>query len=528
MNETPQNNTDQNNNGNPANCPICGYFIGILSTCPRCGTRANKCMSIKAVRKIAIFGSIIGILLLWYAAYLKQPEIMKISDITEVMNNALVVIEGRVTRIQFDEDRNTFKMTVNDGTGDIKMNAFNKLRKFRKELGDNMPSYKDKVRVAGSLNISQAWGSTMFLSIPSRIKIVEKYTIEDRTVDKITKEDEGKLLWIEVETVDYEEFITRKNFAIHKFLLADDTGDIQMVLYDNEFKSLPDDIRSAMTRNWNKFRIQVEVSVYREKPQVKIVDVKNIKIISLLSDAVSEKIKAGRKKEVKNINKNDIGNVYFIDSIVDKADFGEKGVFLNLEGPGPNLFIRYTNWEKMAGSLILNDGSGKITAPMLIETKNNKLRLRIADFTKTKITELPSAKKTQMTIREILAKKSKEKASQPAEPAPAAVEKAEPVDLSEVKKIDIKKIKGKDIGKIYFITAQVDSIDFGTDGVYLDLAETDIDLFILYDDQEKIEDFHLLNTGDAKINAAAKVIHSDNKIGLKLADLGSFKIEKEE
>lgn len=256
---------------NRSNCPICGYFTGTVSICPRCGAEINRRIAIKAVRRIAVFGSVIGIVLLWYTAYLKQPAQVKIGDIKETMNNALVVIEGEVTHIRFDEKKNTLKMTVNDGTGNIKLNAFNKLKKFRDELGENMPVLKDRVRITGSLNISLGWGVTMFLSIPSRVEIVEKYTVIEKPVGEITKSDVGELLWIEVEMIDYEKFTTRKGFVLHKFLLADRSGEIEMVLYDNDFKSLAENVRSEITQKWNKFKIQVEVTLYRGNPQVRIV-----------------------------------------------------------------------------------------------------------------------------------------------------------------------------------------------------------------------------------------------------------------
>lgn len=397
---------DEKNN-NVGNCPICGYFVGIEPTCVRCGARVKRRIAVKTVRWIALTGSVIGLVLLWVAAFMKEPETIKIGDVTETMNNAFVAIQGRVTGIRYDEAKNTLRMTVNDGTGDIKMNAFNKLKKFQEVLGKNMPALKDKVRVTGALNISQAWGITMFLSIPNRIEIVEKYTVEEKPVGKINRKDQGELFWITVEVIDYEQFTTLKGFVMHKFLLADKSGKIPMVLYSNEFESLAEDIRKAITGKWNRFKMMVEVSVYRNEPQVKILDTKNpecIKLVALSNkpgkpakeaseyikkvhtdEPVAIDVSKLKKKELKRITDSDIGKIYLIRVQVEGVDLGTEGFYLNLDKSDMELFISYSDEEKIDDFSRLNSGEAVITAAVQVVAEGERLGLRIADFSSLKI-----------------------------------------------------------------------------------------------------------------------------------------------
>nr|MBP7654759.1 DUF4339 domain-containing protein [Candidatus Dependentiae bacterium] len=113
-------------------CPTCGYFTGSLLTCPRCGARVKNKIALATVKKIAIIGSIIGVIFLWYAARMKQPTLIKAAEVDEQMNGAYVTIVGKVVSYNEDEGKDTLKMKVDDGSGQpIGINAFKKLKQIK-------------------------------------------------------------------------------------------------------------------------------------------------------------------------------------------------------------------------------------------------------------------------------------------------------------------------------------------------------------------------------------------------------------
>ncbi|MFH1415650.1 MAG: hypothetical protein ABIH89_06160 [Elusimicrobiota bacterium] len=490
-------------------CPVCGYFSGIIPVCVRCGARVERRTSVSVVRRIAIAGSVVGLMLLWFATYNKMPESVLISDITETMNNALVMIEGEVVQLVFDEEKNTMKLTLNDGTGNIKLNAFNKLDKFRNDLGKNMPALKDRIKITGSLNISQAWGVSMFLSIPSRLEIIKKYEILGKPVGDITSDDETELYWITADIIDYEEFATRKGFVMHKFLLGDDSGEIEMVLYENEFDKINSDIKESMKEQWNRFRIKVRVDVYRKAPQIKIIEPADpSNIVSITRPEISGLVKIDPAK----IRPADDKKVFLIDSSVNGVNLGETGVSLDLGKGAPEIYVRYPRWERLPGCMTLTRGNGRITTPVYVEMQDNgRIRLRIPDFKKVRITEGAPGKKPG----------SKKMRSAPAiEPV-----KDKPlIDVSKLLMKEAEDVKKNDSGTIMMINSKIAGLELGVDGSYLKLTGTGTYIFIPYPEEEKIEGFTLVNSGAASIKGPMKVIAGGGEIRLEIADYTKTRI----
>ncbi len=253
-------------------CPVCEYYAGVTGTCVRCGARINKSISVRAARKIAIAGSVAGIALLWIAAYLKVPPHINIGDISEPMNNALVRVEGLVTRIDYSEEDNSFRMTLNDGTGQIRINAINRLRAFRRVHGEKMPRLRDRLAVTGVLSISQAWGNSMFLSIPDRMEILARDAVEDKDIGEITLADEGSTYWITARVQSYREFTTRSGGLIHMVRLSDGTGSIDMPLFETQYESLPEDTGNRIRLRGTEVRVMANIGSYRDEPQLEPAD----------------------------------------------------------------------------------------------------------------------------------------------------------------------------------------------------------------------------------------------------------------
>ncbi len=282
--ETIQNGKESRTQSNyEASCQICGYFVGASSVCHRCGARTKTRTSIRSAKIAAIAGSIVGIILLWTAAYLKQPRLIEIGEITPTMNNALVVVEGSVVEVSRDRERNSFRMTVSDNTGNIRINAFDRLSQFLEHFDGELPSTGDTVRITGALNISQSWGAAMFLTIPERIEITDKFKMEEIDIGDITVDHSDELFIITADVEDYSAGQTRGGDQMHRLTFRDRTGRISSVLWQNQFEALTPGAREALSTPGSRIRAAVRGSSYRNQPQVEISDPADPASIEVLS-----------------------------------------------------------------------------------------------------------------------------------------------------------------------------------------------------------------------------------------------------
>ncbi len=292
-----------------SNCQVCGYYVGASSVCHRCGAGTKTRTSIRTVRLVALIGSIIGVILLWVAAFIKQPDFINIGDITPTMNNALVVIEGSVVESIQDTETNTFRMTVSDNTGNIRINAFNHLESFRRHFDGRLPSVGDTVSVTGALNITQAWGAAMFLSIPERVRVIEKFEMKEIPIGDITVGHSGQLFRISAEVADYEPGQTRAGDPMHRITFRDNTGRISMVLWDNQFQALSEEARKAISRPGSRLKLAVRGSAFRDEPQIELIDPESPDMAEVVSISDTELPAPSRVSPLDRLNSMKIGDI---------------------------------------------------------------------------------------------------------------------------------------------------------------------------------------------------------------------------
>ena len=257
-----------------ANCPSCGKFVGPYEKCPYCQANLKKRLSLKLVKRISVIGSIVGLIMLWYASKMQEIPVVKVSSITERMNNALVEVVGAIVAARFDETKNNFSYTVADETGKMKLNGFNALTDFKKAFGDNMPQEGDKIRVAGQLNISEKFGVSMFIKNPKRIVVVEKYIVCEKKIKDITVKDAKKSFCFKVTIEDVErEFSVGKSVSV-----SDGTGSISLTVFNSDFEKITDTAtRENLLFPGAEYRMVATVDSYRGAIQLKLKNPENPK-----------------------------------------------------------------------------------------------------------------------------------------------------------------------------------------------------------------------------------------------------------
>ncbi len=152
-------------------CPSCGRFVGAYEKCPYCAATLHKRMSLLIWKRIAVGGTVLGLLIMWFAATKMDPTRIQIGEIQETYNNAQVTIRGTVVDRRLDSDRGSISITIADETGAIGARSFSALPKFR-ELG-NVPKVGDRIETVGTIQISAVYGTSLNLDLPERLKIEE-------------------------------------------------------------------------------------------------------------------------------------------------------------------------------------------------------------------------------------------------------------------------------------------------------------------------------------------------------------------
>lgn len=258
-------------------CPTCGYYAGASLTCIRCGARVEKRISIRLIKWISLGGAVVGIVLLWLAANAKAPGKVNVADIDEMMNGALVEVDGHVTEYTEDADKNSLRLKVDDGSGEITVSAFNKLAQFKKELGDKMPKLGDEVSVVGTINQTQKFGVSLFLSISERLRLVKRVEVKEMKIGEISSKDVGQIANLKARVSAYESKATKNGGVLHHLVLSDGTGEIDMTIFDNLFTQLPPTTQKLLTEGTHDLEMTVKISAYRQKMQVSLLDAASIK-----------------------------------------------------------------------------------------------------------------------------------------------------------------------------------------------------------------------------------------------------------
>lgn len=267
-----------------ANCPSCGKFVGPYEKCPYCQADLKKRLSLKLVKRISVIGSVVGLIMLWYASKMQEIPVVKVSSITERMNNALVEVVGTIVTAKFEEEKNSFSYIVADETGKIKLNGSNALSNFKNAYGDNMPQEGDKIRVAGQLNISEKFGTSMFIKNPKRIVIVEKDIASEKKIKDITIKDVKKSFIFKVTIEDVErEFSVGKSVSV-----SDGTGSISLTVFNWDFEKITDTAtKENLLSPGAEYRMVAIVDSYNGVLQLKLKNPGNPKNLECIKKAAA-------------------------------------------------------------------------------------------------------------------------------------------------------------------------------------------------------------------------------------------------
>lgn len=249
-------------------CPSCGKFVGAYEKCPYCGTELKKRMSIIFFKRAALVLAIGGLALLWFTATMIKIPIVRIGNINALMNNAVVEVRGKIVKVSMT-GRDGVAFDVDDGSEQVRAQAFRGLSKMR-ALG-NVPQVGDEVSVVGSIQVTEKYGTSLMINIPSRVKVTPA-RVERIPIGGVTLENQKKL----VEVVG--EIVSARQSGGNIFLsIGDTTGVTDVPLFKSDLERVKD--REAISTIGKELRVVGTIDEYRGKPQIRIRDVEKIEVL---------------------------------------------------------------------------------------------------------------------------------------------------------------------------------------------------------------------------------------------------------
>jgi DNA/RNA endonuclease YhcR with UshA esterase domain len=253
-----------------AYCPSCGKYVGAYGVCPYCQASMSTRVSLKLLKVIAVFGGIFGLLLLWIGIHYKEIPRVMIQSIDLQYNMAVIRLEGIVTSVKLDEPKNSFRLTLDDGTGQVTVFSPGKLNQFRKEMKDKFPQAGDKISTVGNLSISESYGITQFVTTTRRYSLLSRSSASEGKFSELNPGTEGKSFIFTAKITEVKSFPKGKNLKLN-----DGTGDMSLAVFDAEVSQAPESVVKALSQPGATLRVTARVEMYHEQMQLRLLNPDN-------------------------------------------------------------------------------------------------------------------------------------------------------------------------------------------------------------------------------------------------------------
>ena len=160
-----------------AYCPACGRYIGAYTTCPYCGTHIKERLSVRALKIFSLAFSIIGVILLWWAAGRHMVPQIQAAEIDNRTNFAYVQMKGVVLRTpKYDAKNKTLSFQIDDGTGTVWVKAYGAQAEEIYKSG-KIPAPGDTVIVEGTVRLKGDY-TYLTVNLPEKLQIIKPKPVE--------------------------------------------------------------------------------------------------------------------------------------------------------------------------------------------------------------------------------------------------------------------------------------------------------------------------------------------------------------
>ncbi len=240
--------------GNSVHCPHCGHYAGPATRCANCGMRLEKQMGLKALRRAALAVAIGGLFLLHLYATHRELPLVRIGDITPVMNFATVRVQGVL-----ESDARTLRSgsvlyVIDDGTGTLPLF-------LNRAPAGKLPRAGSRVAATGSLGVGASNKIRMSAQTVELLGTAgPEAFVSDLKLSDITAEQQGERMTV-CGRVSKVWKPRPGSKAPHKIVLEDSSGSLEVVhWFAPELRVEPGDI----------LKIRGMVDLYKGRLQFKV------------------------------------------------------------------------------------------------------------------------------------------------------------------------------------------------------------------------------------------------------------------
>ncbi|KKK71645.1 hypothetical protein LCGC14_2911840, partial [marine sediment metagenome] len=331
--------------------PSCNRFVGVHTTCPYCGAKISKRMSVMLFKYGALAVAFIGLILLYLAARVVETKVIKVRDVIPSMSFAYVRVQGTVPfQPRIYPETKSLSFTVDDGTGRISIKAYGAVTE---ELirTDKLPKIGDWVDVAGQLQVKEERAS-MIIQRPKEVKVTSAEVLIAQVptlkIAQIIRGKIGQLIKCEGKIINIRTFPKGRSLKI-----SDGSGDIDIVIWDSVYEKIPNRGTLQIGR---EISVQGIIGEYRGKLQVQPRAPEEIKIVGAKEEVTVAPPVAIEIPilSIDQITKDRIGQIVSCQGTVTQYRLFSKGV-----------------------SLVISDGTGRISVTLWDKVKNQITDRRI-------------------------------------------------------------------------------------------------------------------------------------------------------
>lgn len=155
-------------------CPSCERFIGPADVCPYCGTDSAKSPVLRVLRYAALLLGVAGLAFLYLMVTHRDLPVIKVGEITPMMNFAYVRLAGVVERDAYVVRKkgkvDYISFSLDDGSGQLRVAAYRDIAQALAEKG-LVPERGAFVDVTGSLSVSADGRAKLYLRAVEQLKI---------------------------------------------------------------------------------------------------------------------------------------------------------------------------------------------------------------------------------------------------------------------------------------------------------------------------------------------------------------------
>ena len=248
---------------NHVHCPHCGHFSGPADRCENCGMRLEKQMGLKALRRAALAVAIGGLFLLHLYATHRELPLVRIGEITPVMNFATVRVQGVL-----ESDARTLRSgsvlyVIDDGSGTLPLF-------LNRAPAGKLPRAGNRVAATGSLSVGA--GNKIRMSAQT-VELLDAAVpdafVSDLKLSDITAKQKGDRMTVSGR-VSKVWNPRPGSKAPHKIILADQSGSLEVVHWFAPERPV---------EVGDELEIRGMVDLYEGQLQLKVWEAKDIRVL---------------------------------------------------------------------------------------------------------------------------------------------------------------------------------------------------------------------------------------------------------